>query len=543
MDEKKIKEILKAMQLVEDDRKVDIHVVIAALEEAIAKAYRKHIDLPDVLVRVHLNENTGAIEAYQQYTVVEEVEDEEMEIALKDAKEENPDIQLGEFIERSINISDFGRAAALLAKNVVKQKIREAEKQAVYDEYIDLLDEMVLGFVESVEEKFVVVNLGKTLALMPKAAQIPIERYQEGQKIRVVITECNRESKGAQVLVSRLDSKLVRRLFEKEVPEIYQGIVEIKAIAREAGERCKIAVHSRNAEVDARGACIGPRGSRVQSIIEELKGEKIEIFEWSDDLGELIKNAFSPAEILAVFYAEDMRNLVVVVDESQLSLAIGKKGKNARLAVKLTGVKIDIKTQSEMEEKGIDIKEKVLEFDAVQDKVKRERAQAALDKLEKEVVKEEIIEEEVSQVVETSETVEVDEVIVEEVEEKEEDVIETIKEEVKEEIVKVEKEVVKKKELKPRTDYVSRFEKIAASPKTQAEKEQAKFKKRKTKEDEERRLRAIDSKKDLDYEIKPVYSEEELVEIEKMEELAAKDSWIEDEIDFDEYDDYYDEED
>lgn len=554
MDEKKIKEILKAMQLVEDDRKVETHVVIAALEDAIAKAYRKHIDIPDVLVRVQLNENNGSIEAYHQYTVVEEVEDEELEISLEDAKAEVADIELGAFIERPINIQDFGRAAALLAKNVVKQKIREAEKQGVFDEYIDLLDEMVFGFVESVEDKFVIVNLGKTLALMPKAAQIPTERYQEGQKIRVVITECNRESKGAQVLVSRADSKLVRRLFEKEVPEIYQGIVEIKAIAREAGDRCKIAVHSKNPEVDARGACIGPRGSRVQGIIEELKGEKIEIFEWSEDLGELIKNAFSPAEITAVFYAEDMKNLVVVVDETQLSLAIGKKGKNARLAVKLTGVKIDIKTQSEMEERGIDIKEKVLEFAAVQDKVKREKAQALLNKLDKQknvidedekTVVDEIVENEIP-----SETIEITEVF------DNEETVDTVtastdatdeKEETKVvEEVKPAKKETKKKPLTPKTGYVSRFERIATSTTTTkpaVDKDLGKFKKRKPKEEEERRLRAKDLKKDKDYEIKPVYSEAELAEINSMEELAAKDTWIEEEIDFDEYDDYYNEED
>ncbi|MFI3283820.1 MAG: transcription termination factor NusA [Erysipelotrichaceae bacterium] len=532
MDTKKIKEILKAMQLVEDDRKVDTAVVIAALEEAIVKAYRKHIDIPDVQVRAVLNEKTGAIEAYHQYLVVNEVEDEELEISLEDARKIDPAINLEGFIEKEIDIQEFGRAAALLAKNVVKQKIREAEKQAVYDEYIDLLDEMVLGFVESVEEKFVVVNLGKTLALMPKAAQIPTERYQEGQKIRVVITECNRESKGAQVLVSRADAKLVKRLFEKEVPEIYDGIVEIKAIAREAGDRCKLAVVSHNPEVDARGACIGPRGSRVQGIIEELKGEKIEIFEWSDDLGELIKNAFSPAEIQAVFYAEDMRNLVVVVDETQLSLAIGKKGKNARLAVKLTGVKIDIKTAQELEEKGIDIPAKVFEFKVAQERVKREKAQASIEKLAEELVSDEVV-------------IELEPTIEEVVETQEDTIVETVVEEVSVETeAKEEKEVKivkKRKELKPKTEYVSRFERLAEAPKPQQEKEKF-VKKRKSKEDEERRLRAKDLKKDKDYEIKPVYSKEELEEIKKNEEMEASATWIEDEIDFDEFDEYYDEE-
>ncbi|MFQ8584079.1 MAG: transcription termination factor NusA [Holdemania massiliensis] len=250
----------------------------------------------------------------------------------------------------------------------MKQKIREAEKQAVYDEYIDQLDEMVTGMIESVEEKFVVVNLGKTMALMPRAAQIPGERYIEGQSIRVVITECNKDTKGAQVLVSRSDAKLVKRLFEKEVPEIYQGVVEIKAIAREAGERTKMAVWSNNPDVDAIGACIGPRGNRVQVVIDELKGEKIDIFEWSDNISELIKNALAPAQILAVLPTEDKRSLLVIVEDNQLSLAIGKKGKNARLAVKLTGMRIDIKTAGEIEEQGIDWKTMMLQFAAEEQK-------------------------------------------------------------------------------------------------------------------------------------------------------------------------------
>ena len=203
------KEFLKAMQTIEDDRKITKEIVIAALQEALAKAYRKHIDIPDVLVRVDINEANGQIHVYQQYTVVEEVEDEELEVALADVKDKG--YQLGDLVDHEVDISQIGRAAALLAKNVMKQKIREAEKQAVYDEYIDQLDEMVTGMIESVEEKFVVVNLGKTMALMPRAAQIPGERYVEGQSIRVVITECNEDAQGAQVLVSRSDAKLVKR--------------------------------------------------------------------------------------------------------------------------------------------------------------------------------------------------------------------------------------------------------------------------------------------------------------------------------------------
>lgn len=261
-----VKDFLLAISAIESERNISKEIVVSALEEALAKAYRKHIEIPDALVRVDINEKSGEITVYQQYTVVEEVEDDELEISLELAKRRNADLQIGDFFEEKVNIDGLGRAAALLAKNVMKQKIREAEKLSIYEEYIDKLDEMVIGQIESVEEKFVVVNLGKTLAMMPKAAQMPNERYVEGTNMRVVITEVNRETKGAQVLVSRADAKLVKRLFEREVPEIYQGIVEIKAIAREPGERTKMAVASKRDDVDPIGACIGPRGSRVQEI-------------------------------------------------------------------------------------------------------------------------------------------------------------------------------------------------------------------------------------------------------------------------------------
>ena len=486
------KELLKAMQTIEDDRKINKDIVIAALQEALAKAYRKHIDIPDVLVRVDINEHTGKIHVYQQYTVVEQVEDEELEVALEDVKDQG--LQLGDLAETEVDINEIGRAAALLAKNVMKQKIREAEKQAVYDEYIDQLDEMVNGTVESVEEKFVVVNLGKTMALMPRAAQIPGERYTEGQTIRVVITECNRETKGAQVLVSRSDAKLVKRLFEKEVPEIYQGIVEIKAIARDAGERTKMAVVSNNPDVDAIGACIGPRGSRVQVVIDELKGEKIDIFEWSENIGSLIKNALAPAQILAVLPTEEKRSLLVVVEDNQLSLAIGKKGKNARLAVKLTGMRIDIKTAAEVAEMGIDWKARVKELEA--EEIRRQAEAKALEAaaaVAEEVEDEEPVVEEIpvetveEPVVEAVEEVAVEEPTVEEVQEEAavEEVAEEVKEEsaVEEAVAEPVKEEVKeeahpKRDIKERREYVSRFERLAdASQSHQDEKTPARRRK------------------------------------------------------------------
>ncbi|MBQ4343854.1 MAG: transcription termination/antitermination protein NusA [Erysipelotrichaceae bacterium] len=535
------KAIYRAMNQLEDNRKISKEIVIEALKEAMAKAYRKHIDIPDVQVRVEINEKNGEMKLFQQYTVVEEVEDDELEISLAEVKRMGLSLELGEFYEKQQPIDDLGRAAALLAKNVMKQKIREAEKQAVYDEYIDLLDEMVIGLIESVEEKFVVVNLGKTMALMPRAAQIPNEIYREGQNIRVVITECNKETKGAQVLVSRADAKLVKRLFEREVPEIYEGVVEIKAIAREAGERCKMAVYSSDPNVDPIGACIGPRGSRVSAIIEELHGEKIDIFEWSENVQELIKNALAPAQVLGVIPSADKKSLMVIVDDNQLSLAIGKKGKNARLAVKLTGKKIDIKTRTEVEENGIDWKLAMIEFAAEQQRLAREKA--AAKRLEELAAQAEEAEETVEEAVETIE--ETVESVVEAVEEKVEEVVETVKETVAK-VVETVKEAVEEKTEEPakrvkkpvvkKDTYVSKFEKIFDSKPAQSE---AAPKRRKNKQDEDRKLRPAELKKDKDYEFKPIYSEEELEEIKRNEEVDEYEFY--DDIDYDEFDEFYDE--
>ena len=472
----KLNELLKAMSLIEDDRKIPKEVVVDALKEAMAKAYKKHVEIPDINVRVDITPK-GKIEIYQQYQVVEEVEDDELEISLEDAKETNTDAQIGDIVEHKVEINNFSRAAATLAKSVVKQKIREAEKQAIYDEYIDKLDEMVLGIVETVEEKFALINLGKTLAILPKSQQVPNEKLTEGEKIRVVITEVNRETKKSQVTVSRSDALLVKRLFEKEVPEIYNGIVEIKAIAREAGERCKIAVVSHNPEVDPIGACIGPRGSRVQEIINEIHGEKIDIFEWNDDIANLVQNALAPAVVKAVIPSEDNKSVLVVVDDSQLSLAIGRKGKNARLAVKLINKKIDIKTQEELEENGIDYQTLLLNYQAEQEKIRRQKAMEA--------AKEVMLEESEDQLVETEEPL-VEEFVEEHEEMMASDEKPSISESVEDQVIsesnanedtskaaeEIEQEVKVEKRRKVKLEkkadeYVSKFEKLVDNTKKQ----------------------------------------------------------------------------
>lgn len=565
------KDFLAAMQAIEGDRNISKEIVLAALQEALAKAYRKHIEIPDALVHVNIDEKTGEVSLYQQYLVVAVVEDEELEIALEDAKGKNQELELGSLYNVKVNIDDLGRAAALLAKNVMKQKIREAEKQAVYDEYIDKLDEMVIGMIESVEEKFVVVNLGKTLAMMPKAAQMPNETYKEGQKIRLVITEVSKDTKGAQVLVSRADAKLVKRLFEKEVPEIFQGIVEIKAIAREAGERTKMAVMSKRDDVDPIGACIGPRGQRVQVVIEELRGEKIDIFEWSENVSELIKNSLSPAQILAVLPSGEKRGLLVVVEDNQLSLAIGKKGKNARLAVRLTGLRIDIKSKAEVEEQGIDWKKlaqehalelemKLLEKKAqklAEEQAKRDAlaatakpAEASIEEIPVPVIQvpsekamearkpaarvterpiERTNERNYDRFIERPVTKPIERVIAKPVERVIEKPIEP-------------KVKVPKKELGDRSGYVSRLEAVIEAPKTLEKKEEKSIKRKPKTEAEERRLRASDIRKGKDYDIKPEYTPEELEEIAKQQELEAKATWYADEVDFDEFENYYEEE-
>ena len=523
------------LQGIETDRQLTKEIVEDALKEALTKAYRKHIEIPDAYVRVDVED--GTIHIYHERMVVEEVEDDELEIELEEAQKENPNIQLGDMVGEEVDFTDFDRAAVVLAKNVMKQKIREAEKALVYEEYCDKVDEMVLGTIETVEEKFVIVNIGKTFAMMKKSAQIPTEHYKEGDNILVVITEVNKETKGAQVLVSRATPVFVRRLFEREVPEIYNGIIEIKAIARDPGERCKIAVYSHNENIDPIGACIGPRGSRVQTIIEELHGEKIDIFEWSDNISELIANALSPSVGVAVIPNENVKDgLIVVVPDNQLSLAIGKRGKNARLAVKLTNHKIDIKSESEMQELGIDymaISAKMQE--EYEEKKAKERAYKQQQKIEELKSNETDIEnidvadftyedEEVDAVEEHSQ----DTLFEKEntVEEKEVDEME--------ELARIAKQNRKEKTAADVKEYTSKFESMADASNKQEEPQVSKPKKEKVEEEK----KPVEVKKFNYEDMKPIYSEEELAEIEE-QEYEDENAW-DDDVDYEEYDEYYD---
>ncbi len=578
----KFENFVTALQGIEENRNISQEIILESLQDALVKAFRKHIEIPDALARVDIDLESGEMHLYQLFEVKDkdDVEDDVLEVELEQAQKTNPELQVGDFLEIEHNIQDLGRAAALLAKQVLKQKVREAEKKAVYDEYIDKLDEMIIGEIESVENNFILVNLGKAIALMPRGQQIPNEIYQEGQRLRVVIVEVVKDTKGAQVIVSRSDAKLVRRLFEKEVPEIYDGLVEIKAIAREAGERTKMAVLSHSEQVDAIGACIGPRGSRVQVVIEELRGEKIDIFEWSPNTIELIKNALSPAQVIAVFPQEDDKGLNVIVEDSQLSLAIGRKGKNARLAVRLTGKKIDIKSQSEAIEEGInylqlmnayeiEIEEKLEAMRAAQE-AKRlaklqeqyEQMQESEETLEEDILEKDdqdleyedyedevVVEEEYPQETEEEVTeVEEDDEIIDSSEVEESEVLEEVTETKKATpVVPSEPEVVKEEEKEPkvvkrptireRQEYVSKYEKYAeGGPVAQ---EQTGRRKRRYGDDEGKRINTAELLKELEYEIVPEYTEEELAEIEA---ASQTDEWYDEDIDFDQFDEYYDEE-
>lgn len=299
-----------------------------------------------------LDEQSGEIGVFRTKLVVNEVEDENEQISLKDAKEIDEDVELDDEVKIEVTPDQFGRIAAQSAKQVITQRIREAERNLVLAEFMDKKGTLTTGIIQRVENRNVIVNIGKTDAIMPQKEQIPGEYYKAGNRIRVFVLNVKETTRLPQVIVSHAHAEIVRELFELEVPEIEDGIVEIKSISREAGFRTKIAVHSNDPEVDSVGACIGPRGSRIQTIVGELKNEKIDIVRYSEDPVEYIVNALSPARIISVdILADDdySREALVVVPDDQLSLAIGREGQNVRLAHKLTGWKIDIKSASQME--------------------------------------------------------------------------------------------------------------------------------------------------------------------------------------------------
>ncbi|MBE3553076.1 MAG: transcription termination/antitermination protein NusA [Kyrpidia tusciae] len=341
-------DFIEALDQLEREKGISKDVLIEAIEAALISGYKRNFNSA-ANVRVDVNRETGDVRVFARKTVVEETADPRMEISLEAAEQISPHYTVGDIVEIEVTPKDFGRIAAQTAKQVVTQRIREAERGLIYHEYLDREEDIVTGLVQRQDARYTYVDLGKVEALLPFHEQIPGEKLKQGDRVKAFITKVEKTTKGPQVLLSRTHPGLLKRLFELEVPEIYEGVVEIKSVAREAGHRSKIAVFSRKPEVDPVGACVGPRGMRVQHVVAELHGEKVDIVKWSEDPEEFVKNALSPAKVVSVEIAEDERVARVIVPDYQLSLAIGKEGQNARLAAKLTGWKIDIKSESQVE--------------------------------------------------------------------------------------------------------------------------------------------------------------------------------------------------
>ena len=337
------KELLNAIAFLSKEKGVSTDVICDSLEAVLITAYKKEPEA-NPLADVELNRETGDYRIVAAKTVVEDVVNDHGEISLADARKLNPEYEVGDVVNVDVTPSNFGRIAAQAAKQVMIQRLREAERSIVYDEFYNRTDDIITGLIQRIENKNVYVDLGKAEAILPASEQIPTETYTVGQRIKCYVVEVRKTTKGAQILVSRTHPGLWKRLFELEVPEIYEGVVELKSVAREPGRRSKIAVYSRDENVDSVGACVGPKGSRVQNIVTELQNEKIDIVKWDEDPAVYIANALSPAQVVSVTVDEGEKASSVVVPDYQLSLAIGKAGQNARLAAKLTNWKIDIKS-------------------------------------------------------------------------------------------------------------------------------------------------------------------------------------------------------
>ncbi len=340
------KELMEALDILEREKEISKDTLFEAIENSLITACKNHFGKSDN-IKVEIDRETCDFVCYAEKEVVEEVEDDCLQISLEDAREVSHNAQLGDMIHIEIKSKEFGRIATQNAKNVILQKIREEEKSVIYNQYCKKEKDIVTGVVQRYLGRNISINLGKADAILTESEQIKGEVFKPTERIKVYILEVRNMSKEPKILVSRTHPEMVKRLFEAEVTEIKDGTVEIKSIAREAGSRTKIAVWSRNPNVDAVGACVGMNGARVNAIVEELRGEKIDIINWDENPGNLIQNALSPAKIVAVFADPDEKTAKVVVPDYQLSLAIGKEGQNARLAARLTGYKIDIKSETQ----------------------------------------------------------------------------------------------------------------------------------------------------------------------------------------------------
>lgn len=532
------KEIVKAFQAFEEAKGLTAEDVAETLRDSLVQAYQKSMQpnnksmLSDVMARAEVNTETGVVALYNIKNVVEDVQDDALEISLEDARETNPDIQIGDEYVIPVDITQFARATAMQVKLNLKQKIREKEKESIYNEYITKKDEIVTGIIEKVNEKSLLINLGRVVAVMPQVYYIPGEEYKAGDHIKVYIVDVTKESKKSPVVVSRSEPNFLRRLFEQEITEIYDGTVEIKSIAREAGDRSKVAVWSNNPNVDATGACIGPKGQRIQSISSQLLGEKIDVIQYNEIPELYVAEALKPANIYGLAVDKEFHSMVAVVPNEDFSLAIGKRGQNARLAVKLTGWKIDIKTVDDALRSNV--KYRLLS------EIKREIAEntygvensnkAFVDELIDSVIIPDALENDFDYA---------DEEIVDEVEVKEETPV-------VEESIAEEKTVISKKDIYETSSTYTYTSKIESSLEAQQNKNndyapKRDYKKLKDKEKEKEETPVVEETPVTPTPTKnymPVYSEEELRELEELE--AEEENYYDDDVDYDDYDDYYD---
>ncbi|MBU5466740.1 transcription termination factor NusA [Virgibacillus sp. MSJ-26] len=345
-------QLFEAIEFLGKEKGIDKDVLLEALEAALISAYKKNFQSA-TNVRVDLDEEEGTMRVFARKTIVDEVEDHQLEISLDEAKNIDPNYEIDDVIEVEVTPKDFGRIAAQAAKQVVTQRVREAERGVIFNEYADREDDVMTGIIQRKDNRFVYINLGKIEAKLAESEQMPTEEYHVHDRLKVYVTKVENTNKGPQIFISRSHPGLLKRLFEMEVPEIFEGIVEIKSVAREAGDRSKISVAAIDPDIDPVGSCVGQKGQRVQAIVDELKGEKIDIVEWSEDPVVYVSNALSPSKVVDVLVDEEDKATTVIVPDYQLSLAIGKRGQNARLAAKLTGWKIDIKSETDAREEGL----------------------------------------------------------------------------------------------------------------------------------------------------------------------------------------------
>lgn len=344
------KELVMALGELEKERGIDKAYLLESLESALVTAYKRNFDSAEN-VKVIIDDKTGAIQLYALKEVAEEIENDMLQISLAEAKKINKKAKIGESIEVEIFPKDFGRISAQTAKQVIVQKIREVEREMIFTEYNDRKGEIVTGIIQKADGGVVVLDLGKLEGIMPLKDQIPTETYRVNEKLKAYVVNVEKGMKGTQqVLVSRSHPNFIKKLLEFEIPEIYEGLIEIKSIARDPGYRSKIAVYSTNENIDPVGSCVGQKGIRIQNVINEIKGEKIDVIEWDEDPAIFISAALLPAQVMAVDIKDEEKFAQVIVPDDQLSLAIGKAGQNARLAAKLTGWKIDIKSETQFRE-------------------------------------------------------------------------------------------------------------------------------------------------------------------------------------------------